>query len=331
MSRNKIGNSFIQYAIIIILVALSVVAIYFLLGENIKDNLSFFSSSMGKSAKAVSFTGIDGTVKSFQPGDLSGTPDNPVSECNNNTCILDYGDYILDGIPANFSDESTSSRGTDQLTQVMGSMLNQLEAENDPPDDNLTELIELIKQAIQKSNMIADAEQVLEVAALDVYLGQDNQLVNETVVFQQIIQSLGQNPQYKILQETGLIVIPPPGEELSPDTPLFRDTAWLNDPAYSNAIINTTKIGPTTDTLQTLKTEILTAADDCGKTEQGKTVAYLIDIITQVSLETQSAASNGADILGIKSIVDNKDIVLTQELINIAKGIDPSLGNSPPY
>lgn len=319
--RIKTGNAFIQYSIIIILIALAVVFVYTLLGQNIINNLSFLSSSMNKSAKSVSFKSSDGKVASYHPGDLKGTPNNPVSECNSNVCILDYGEYILNGIPANFEDESTSSRGTDKLADVMQSMLQQLEAENKPEDPDLTALIELLKQAITNTDVISDAEQVLEVAALDVYLNQGNQIANEQEVLQNILQNLQDNRQYQILNDAGLIVIPKPGEELSPETPLFRDDVWVNDSNYSKTIIEALSIESKTDNLESLKPKILEAASDCGKEQQGESIAYLIDIITQVSNEAQTAASNNEEILEVKSIVDNKDISLLNELINIAKSI----------
>lgn len=319
MIRKRSGNAFIQYAIILILIAVGVVVVYTLLGKNITNNLSFFSNTMDKAAKSVSFTGNDGSVKSYQPGDLKGSPSSPVSECNANECILDYGDYILSGIPANFSDESTSSRGTDQLAKLMGNMISQLEAENDPPNDDLTALINLINQAVIKTDIIGDAEQVLEVAALDVYLGQEDQFANEHAVLQNIIENFQTNPQYKNLVDAGLIVLPAQDEPLGPETQLFVDGAWVNDSKYSENIMNVLNIKPATNELDTLKTAILEAANNCGKQQQGNTIAYLIDIITDVSNSAQQAASNGEQLLEVKSIIDNKNISLKDELINIAQ------------
>ncbi|MEW5822262.1 MAG: hypothetical protein AB1782_18860 [Cyanobacteriota bacterium] len=67
-------------------------------------------------------------------GSLGGTPDNPVSQCSYNNCTIDFGSYILTGIPKDFSDfveSSGNSGGTDALTSLLYQLADQLEAEGD--------------------------------------------------------------------------------------------------------------------------------------------------------------------------------------------------------
>src|SRR3989339_1673680 len=119
MKRLNEGNALAQYGIIILLIALSCFAVYALLGQNIVKALSGFSNMYKASEQAVLFKNSSGEITSYQPGDLNGSKNAPVTECNGDSCIIDYGDFILSGIPANFSDESISSRGNDDLTKVM--------------------------------------------------------------------------------------------------------------------------------------------------------------------------------------------------------------------
>lgn len=330
MNRNKSGVSIVQYLIIIVLVSIAVVIAYTLLGEAIKTALANLTSGLEKSSKAVSFTNSSGVVKSYQPGALNGTPDNPMSECNQSTCIIDFGDYILDSIPADYSNESTSSRGSKDLSAVMNSIVKQLEIENDPPEENSSKFLDLVKKAIEHTNKISDAENVFELAAFEVY-AEGDPIAKELEIYKNLKNTVLGNKQYEVLLTEGLIKLPKPGDLPNPEKTIFNGEAWVANPDYSTAILNTTQITPQTDLLKALKPEILKAAADAGKSKQGEMIAYLIDIASKVSDETQEGVLNGEDVLGVKSIIDNKDIDLKTEIMNIAKGIEPNQGKSPPY
>lgn len=338
MNRLYRGNAIAQYAIIICLVVFGCIAMYKLLGENISLSLGGFSSSLQNSKKAVSFTNSNGTVVSYQPGDLKGTPNAPVTECNNDTCVIDYGDYLLNGIPANFSDESISSRGNDDLTKAMASMIQQLEADNDPPDEDLSDLIDLIKQAIITNNKISDAEEIIEIAAFDVYIKPTNpdinhpNVVNEISTHQILLNNVQDNKLISILSNTNppLIDIPAVGEKLSPEYSLFYDQAYL-DPnlPYKDVLLNSTEIKSNTINLMDLKTQITDLAAKCGKSEQAEIIAYMIDLSNKVSTNSIKAYNQGPAATQVKGIIDNMDVDITKELINLAKDIDPSLGGNP--
>ncbi|MGD9580053.1 MAG: hypothetical protein AB7V50_01655 [Vampirovibrionia bacterium] len=338
MFRNNYGNAIAQYSIIIILIAVACYAMYAVLGSNIVKGLTGFSSALNSNQKAVSFTNSSGEVVSITPGELGGSSSDPVSECNGDTCVIDFGDYVLNGIPANFSDESVSSRGNDDLTNVMSSMIQQLEAENNPPDQDLSDLIALIKDAISTNDKMSDAEEIIEIGAFDVYVRPPDdlfahpELANELSTYKMLLNNIKDNKMIPIFASTDppLINMPAVGETYAPTDVLFPDMVWRDENApYKSILLNSTQLEDNTSHMQDLKTAILDKASECGKSQQAEIIAYLIDISTKVSTATVDVFNKDEEVVKAKAIVDHMDIDLASELINLAKGIDPSLGGNP--
>ncbi|MEW5822609.1 MAG: hypothetical protein AB1782_20620 [Cyanobacteriota bacterium] len=69
-----------------------------------------------------------------QAGSLGGTPDKPVSQCDGGSCTIDFGAYLLKGIPEDFGDYveiSGNSGGTDVLVSLLYQLADQLEEKGD--------------------------------------------------------------------------------------------------------------------------------------------------------------------------------------------------------
>lgn len=69
-----------------------------------------------------------------QAGSLGGTPQAPVKQCQGSNCNIDFGDFILSGIPSDYDEfvESAGNSGTtDQLASLFQQIADQLETQGD--------------------------------------------------------------------------------------------------------------------------------------------------------------------------------------------------------
>lgn len=67
-------------------------------------------------------------------GSLGGTPETPVKQCSEGVCNIDFGTYILSGIPEDFNEfivASGVSGGTDKIQELMKQIATQLEGTED--------------------------------------------------------------------------------------------------------------------------------------------------------------------------------------------------------
>ena len=187
MKRSKrIGSVLSQYGIIIGLVVLAIIPIFIIFGNNIvgyftqfnellksnNTNLSSTSSSNnGNSSNSSSSTGTStassttsnttssNTTSSVSAGQLGGTPEKPVSNCVNNSCTIDYGEFILNGVPANL-DEYMQSAGASGVTEALAAVLDQLIAQS--PEINSSLDINLLKQLAERGHSFANLENNME-------------------------------------------------------------------------------------------------------------------------------------------------------------------------
>lgn len=75
-------------------------------------------------------------------GSLGGTPSAPAKECIGGNCTVDFGDYILEGIPENYSEyveANGNSGGTDKLASLAAMLAQQLEDEGLPAEGGLVQ------------------------------------------------------------------------------------------------------------------------------------------------------------------------------------------------
>ena len=140
------GNATSQYAIIIGLVILTLIPVFYVFGgtltKSFKDFLdclkgnstTVIENSVTSSPKTVSNNDIlNGTVTA---GQLGGSSKNPINKCDssNSVCVIDYGNFILNGVPADFSgfiEAQGTSGGTEKLLSLIEQIAKQLEVQGD--------------------------------------------------------------------------------------------------------------------------------------------------------------------------------------------------------
>lgn len=147
--RIKQGASLYQYMIVISLVILSVVPIYLLLGENIIDALSKHLSFLTTNNEIMASNRPLGPrieAGSIKAGGLGGNKNDPKSECSGEICAIDFGDFILNGVPENLGDfieTAGTSGGTHELADILEQLSEQM-VDNDLSDGNSVEDFKLI-------------------------------------------------------------------------------------------------------------------------------------------------------------------------------------------
>lgn len=164
MNRKSFGSALAQYAIIIGLIAVVLVPVFFVMGSLISNNFKGLSSYfLPPDQQTQGDTSSDTTTiplpAPLAGGSLGGTPQNPVKDCVNGVCTLDYGEFTLQGLPDNFTEvvETTgTSAGTEVLSSLLDQMIAQMEGNVDPAD------LQQIKDLSNMGHLIADYEQYVE-------------------------------------------------------------------------------------------------------------------------------------------------------------------------
>lgn len=168
MNRKSFGSAMAQYAIIIGIIAVVLVPVFFVMGNLINDNFKGFSSFFSNADpqennnttnNIPSDTNINVPTTPLAGGSLGGTPQNPVKNCENGICTLDYGEFTLQGLPDNFTEivETTgTSAGTTELAKLLDQMIAQMEGKVDPKE------LQEIKDLANMGHLIADYEQFVE-------------------------------------------------------------------------------------------------------------------------------------------------------------------------
>ncbi|MEW5819490.1 MAG: hypothetical protein AB1782_04810 [Cyanobacteriota bacterium] len=137
--RSGKGANLVEYIIPVALIGLIVgMGLYTVFSEGLL--LKFIGSSGDikiDESTGKAFLGSNIDNKSYllnAPGSMGGTSDKPVKECKNGKCTIDFGDYILSGIPDNFSEfveAQGNSGGTDQLAAIFDQLAEQILEEGD--------------------------------------------------------------------------------------------------------------------------------------------------------------------------------------------------------
>ncbi len=162
------GNQIIQYVIIIALVALAVGSVFFILGSNLVTNFTnFYNIFSNKANENNNQVASNDSLKSqggiakeeIKSGSMGGTPDIPVKKCENNFCTIDYGEFVLQGVPDHFTEfvrTTGSSGGTQTLVNLLDQIIDQMEGEINPDS------LQKAKELSNLSHMLADYESQLE-------------------------------------------------------------------------------------------------------------------------------------------------------------------------
>lgn len=136
---NKKGQNLAELGVILSVVVIAVILALTLLGGNIFTLFDRISNSEGFASDDSQNTGtnnINNASGSSEliPGSLGGTPSKPVSQCDNGACVIDYGEFLLTGIPENFGElvqTTGSSGGTESLIALINQIADQLEKKGD--------------------------------------------------------------------------------------------------------------------------------------------------------------------------------------------------------
>lgn len=107
-----------------------------LYGFTNEQYLKKFLIASGNMEKSTDKTQLIVGGRHLKGGSLGGTPSNPVTKCDfAGTCDIDYGDFILEGVPVNFGEyiEINGSAGSSEIIlSLLESMAEQIK-ESDPP------------------------------------------------------------------------------------------------------------------------------------------------------------------------------------------------------
>lgn len=171
--NNHSGSSIIEYIIPLALVGVVVgLGMFYLFSSGGLNN--FFKSSMNASDNNNTFV-LDKNSsetplvsetnrKTSSGNNPGGSINDPNAHCNGSECTIDFGDYVISGIPANFSEyveSAATSGGTDKLASLLKELANN--ANIDVATRNL------ILDLANKGHSMARLEECLEekVAAAD--------------------------------------------------------------------------------------------------------------------------------------------------------------------
>lgn len=147
-NRSYSGNAIAQYGIIILLVAVAVIPAFFLLGSTITKELAKMGIGLAEGQSTTNGSNTDntgGTSASdpvvIEAGSLGGTPSNPIMNCTGNFCSIDYGNYVLNGIPEDFNNYIESS-GASGGVDLLAGMLDQILANSTFEDPQTQSMLE---------------------------------------------------------------------------------------------------------------------------------------------------------------------------------------------
>ncbi|MEW5820040.1 MAG: hypothetical protein AB1782_07590 [Cyanobacteriota bacterium] len=166
------GSAINQYAIIIALVILAISPLFMVFGKNIVSYFSHLKTSLSeKSLNNQASTAIEDPVQEFSknifPGELGGTMENPIQKCAGNICHIDYGDFVLSGVPQNFGEfvqSAGASGGTDELLKLLEQLLVQIQKDPEMTPDEIAK----IQNLMAKGKDIVKLEKYFE-SILDKY------------------------------------------------------------------------------------------------------------------------------------------------------------------
>lgn len=158
------GASIAQYAIILTLIGMVVFAGFATIGQNIVSNFSNYNDLMKKNNEQINNNIVNSKVNpsSGGVGPLGGTASNPVNQCSAGVCKIDYGEFLLEGIPEDFDDfvaSSGTSSGTNTLASAFAGLAAELRADgkSDVADelDDMGNIVAFMSQIQSKYEDVA--------------------------------------------------------------------------------------------------------------------------------------------------------------------------------
>jgi hypothetical protein len=153
MNRLKAGNM-VEYVIPTAIVGIALGLGLFYMVSSGTFSKHFEGTISGKKTGDTLILNSFGSSKSqIQPGSLGGTPSSPSVQCTSGSCVIDFGDYVLKGIPETLSDVTTASRGG-EATAVYANILTQMAYElMDTQPDQANLLLQMAEEARKMANV----------------------------------------------------------------------------------------------------------------------------------------------------------------------------------
>lgn len=159
MDRKKAGQNLTEFGILLALVSLVLILAYSLLGQNIVEMFSLSKKEVHDFQPFGVGYDSEGGFRTYKAGELGGSPGTPASSCTGDRCTIDYGTFVLNGIPADFGEfveTSGTAGGTNQLASLMEQIAQQLEEAGDTTAAN-----EFIRLA-DLGHYLADHQKMVE-------------------------------------------------------------------------------------------------------------------------------------------------------------------------
>lgn len=111
--KNISGSSLVDYVVPTAVVGLVLgLGIYYMVSDG--NLLNYFKASVSGYKKNKQIVIDSQGTANIKGGSLGGTADNPKMQCGFKVCTIDFGDFILTGIPEDIAEISTASRGGEQ-------------------------------------------------------------------------------------------------------------------------------------------------------------------------------------------------------------------------
>lgn len=164
MSQKHRGNALFQYAIIVALIGAACVPVFSSLGQTVVQMFTDYQNAYSGMNTTISQTTIARTQSvtgsSLLPaGSLGGTPSAPVKACSGSTCNVDFGNFTLTNMPADFNtfvETSGAAGGTTELLSMLSQIATQME------EQGLTTEAEEIKKLASLGHNMALIEEEFE-------------------------------------------------------------------------------------------------------------------------------------------------------------------------
>lgn len=139
---NKLnGSALVQYAIILSLLSIGVISVYMFFGQQINAILNSYlkvftqnSEKVAVNADIISSAPSNVSANTSMGGSMGGTSTNPTQSCTTGSCSIDFGNFVLNGIPENYADyvkNNGSSGGTEKLATIFEQIAQTLQNQGD--------------------------------------------------------------------------------------------------------------------------------------------------------------------------------------------------------
>lgn len=194
MKKNK-GSALTQYAIVLAVLTVALVPIFYTFGHTIVEHFTYFYETLkGDDAQTFASNNNSGNTNNNNTNTTNNTSsqgdddtfsgpsqEDPQVSCSGDSCIIDFGDYALEGLPSDLGDY-ISSTGTSGGTESLAAVLEEL-AEKADVDQQTKDLIKMLAELGHEMSYM---QEQTEKAANEVSISGSNTLLWDPEVFVEI-------------------------------------------------------------------------------------------------------------------------------------------------